>query len=183
MLLALAACKTSSMGPAVGRIHDAGAADAATPTAAGVHAPPPAAGMSGAGTSDAGVHACLIPDTLEVAADDWDGGVDPACHDIPRTIIANNCIGGICHDSNGPPAGNLNLMAPCVAERLVNVRSSCQDKLLIDTQEPGASFLIDKLASVKPTCGEPMPFTGHLPPSQVACMEAWIHAVIHAATR
>jgi hypothetical protein len=160
----------------------------------GTASPPTAAGMSAAGVSGAApspsagtggaaaAHACLIPDNLAIVPDDADGGVlDPACQNVPRKIIAESCIGGICHDSSGPPAGNLDLMAPCVAERLINVTSSCQNKLLIDTNNERASFLIDKLASEFPTCGESMPFTGHLPPNEVACMEAWIHAVIRAA--
>jgi hypothetical protein len=100
---------------------------------------------------------------------------------VPRKVIANNCIGGICHDSNGPPAGELDLMAPCVAERLINIKSHCMDLFIIDTENPSRSLLLDKLNSAKAKCGETMPFTGHLPPDELSCMNAWIAAVVRSA--
>jgi hypothetical protein len=112
---------------------------------------------------------------------DGDAGLAPDCQNVPRKVIANNCIGGYCHDSDGPPAGNLDLMKPCVADRLVNVKSECYDMMFIDTAHPENSFLLDKLNPPRPKCGEPMPSGGHLGPADLACMNAWISAVLRVA--
>jgi hypothetical protein len=138
-----------------------------------------AGGHAGA-AADAGTvtsHVCIVPDDLAIAPAADGGAADPDCHDVPRTIIANSCIGGICHDSIGPPAGMLDLMQPCVADRLVNVVSECHDEFLIDPQQPSASFLLDKIESDHPACGESMPFTGHLPLAQQHCIDAWVHSI------
>jgi hypothetical protein len=141
------------------------------------------AGQGGATIVDAGMPSCRIPDNLMlIDTDGADAGLDPTCQNVPRKIIANNCIGGICHDSSGLPAGNLDLMAPCVADRLVNVMSSCMGMQLIDTADPERSFLLDKINSQTPKCGVSMPDRGHLPPDELACMNAWVRAVIRAAS-
>jgi len=116
-----------------------------------------------------------------VLQEDADGGVDPTCQNVPRKVIAENCIGSYCHDSNGPPAAGLDLMSPCVADRLVKVKSRCQDLLLIDVEHPSQSFLFDKINSTKPQCGESMPYAGHMPADELSCMNAWVNAVIRAA--
>jgi hypothetical protein len=112
--------------------------------------------------------------------EDVDGGVEPECQNVPRKLIAESCIGGYCHDMVGPAAG-LDLMSPCVAERLVNIKSRCDGTLLIDTAEPEKSFLSDKLNHLKPRCGYSMPDQGHLPDDELRCMNAWTAAVIRAA--
>jgi hypothetical protein len=127
---------------------------------------------------------CTVPDDLALTSDDADGGVASDCQNIPRTIIANNCIGGICHHSPNKfqaPAGKLDLMTPCVADRLINTPSTCQGIVFIDVAKPEQSFLLNKLEAEKPICGEPMPFTGHLPLDQQRCMHAWVNAVVRAA--
>jgi hypothetical protein len=151
-----------------------------------IASPPSAAAGNGgaAGAADAGVPVCKIPDDLMLLDSDADGdaGLAPDCQNVPRKVIANNCIGGYCHDSDGPPAGGLDLMKPCVADRLVNVKSDCYDMMFIDTAHPEKSFLLDKLNPPRPMCGEPMPSGGHLGPADLACMNAWINAVLRTAT-
>ncbi|MEY4579481.1 MAG: hypothetical protein RL701_4184 [Pseudomonadota bacterium] len=141
-----------------------------------------------AGVGDGGISgqapaaACKIPNDIVILAEDADGGVlAPGCQNVPRKLITENCIGLICHDLSGPPAGGIELMGPCVADRLVNIKSRCQDLLYINTAEPTRSFLTDKLNSSKPACGESMPQGGHLPPDELACMNAWVKAVIRTA--
>lgn len=183
---------------------DAGAASAGTSAAGTV-----AAGAAGTGSGSAGANAagsgaaagasaagsggtagmaavaCKINDSLTVSDDDVDGGLPPNCQDIPRTIIAENCIGGICHHSGKfqAPAGRLDLMSPCIADRIINKVSNCQGLVIIDPVNVEKSFLLNKLEAETPICGEPMPWTGHLPPDQVRCMDAWVHAVARAATK
>ena len=179
--------------PAASGGTPAAGASAGAGDAAGVSAPAGAGGAGGtapaAGSGgqvagmDAGV-TCKIPDALVLTDDDADGGLPPDCENIPRTIIANNCIGGICHHTANKfqaPAGQLDLMSPCVADRLINKVSMCQGIVLIDPVHPEASFLLNKLEAETPICGEPMPWTGHLPPDQVRCMDIWVHAVAKAA--
>jgi hypothetical protein len=199
LICALAGCGGTSGGiPATAPMSQTGAgisgagvagavavAGASAGTSGATAMPPSAAAGSGGtgATPDAGVHVCSIPDDVMLVGADADGdaGLAPDCQNVPRKIIANNCIGGYCHDSSGPPAGGLDLMMPCVADRLVNVKSDCQDSLLIDTAHPANSFLLDKLNSPRPKCGEPMPSGGHLDASDLACMNAWINAVLRVA--
>jgi hypothetical protein len=174
----------SGVGVSTGAAGATSGSSAAGTSGSAVLPPLAAAGVGGAsGAPDAGAHTCSIPDEVMLLGGDADGdaGLAPDCQNVPRKIIANNCIGGYCHDSSGPPAGGLDLMMPCVAERLVNVKSDCQDLLLIDKAHPENSFLLDKLNSPRPKCGEPMPSGGHLDASDLACMNAWINAVLRVA--
>ena len=141
-------------------------------------AAPADAGVADAGPAPA---ACRIPDNLARTQDDADGGLAPDCVDPPRTIIAENCIGGFCHSNRPATAGGLNLMSPCVADRLLDVKSRCGDLLLVDRANPEKSFLLDKLQNMQPACGNSMPDGWHLPPNQVACMNAWVHAIVRAS--
>jgi hypothetical protein len=163
-----------------GGVTGTSAAGAAGRGAAGTAA----ASDGGTAGADAAV-ACVVPDDVIVTDDDADGGVDPSCQSVTRTIIAESCIGGICHHSGKfqAPAGGLDLMSPCVADRLINVTSRCQGLLLIDPAQPAKSFLLNKLEAETPLCGESMPWTGHLPPDQVRCMNAWVHALVRTASK
>jgi hypothetical protein len=138
--------------------------------------------VGGMGGVDAGPIVCRIPDTLPVTDEDADGGVDPKCIDVPRTIFAENCIGGFCHHARPGQARMLDLMSPCVADRLIGKLSTCEGLLLIDPSKPDQSFLLDKLQNEMPTCGASMPDGWHLPPEQVACVTAWVNAVLRAST-
>ena len=186
-----ATAQTAQTGAGVAGAFDGGVQSGAGGVAAvagtsGMVASPPsaAAGIGGAaGALDAGTPVCKIPDTLMLLNSDADGdaGLAPDCQNVPRKVIANNCIGGYCHASGPTPAGGLDLMMPCVADRLVNVKSQCYDMFFIDTAHPEKSFLLDKLNPPRPMCGEPMPSGGHLGPADLACMNAWINAVIRVA--
>jgi hypothetical protein len=134
------------------------------------------------GLLDAGSPACRVPDDIKLIDEDADGGVPAACHDVPRTIITENCI-GYCHHNRGAPSGGLNLQSPCVADRLIDVISQCEGLLFVDSKDPERSFLLDKLEHEKPRCGKSMPDGYHLPPDQVACMNAWVHAIARAARK
>jgi hypothetical protein len=145
-----------------------------------------AGGAAGDGTSGGTPPVCKLLDNPAFGVDDAeDGGVAPDCQNIPQTIIANNCIGGICHHTPNKfqgPAGRLDLMSPCVADRLVNVPSTtCNGIPLIDLERVENSFLLNKLEAETPICGEPMPFTGHLPIEKQRCMHAWVNAIVRTA--
>jgi hypothetical protein len=179
LVVVLAACSDDKASAAV---PDAGAArssiiDASTAADSGSDA-------HAAVDRDAALPAsisCRVADDLAIEDDDLDGSALENCHDVPRTIIANNCTGTICHYSGKDRKAGLDLMSPCVADRLIDKVSTCQGKLIIDLNDPPKSFILDKLESDKPACGESMPWTGHLPPAQLACTVAWVHSVIRAA--
>jgi hypothetical protein len=131
---------------------------------------------------------CKIPDDLAVAEGEAeDGGVPSDCQNIPRTIITNNCIGGSCHHTPNKfqaSAGQLDLMTPCVADRLANAPSTtCKGLPLIDTAHVEQSFLLNKLETEQPICGQPMPLESHLSTAQRQCMHAWVDAVVRAFKR
>ena len=174
--------------PAAGSTAGQGGTSAAG-AAAGAGAPAAGSGGTSAAAPDAGMAdggagmpavACRVPDDLPLIDADADGGLAPDCHDVPRTIITGNCIGW-CHHNRPGPSGGLNLMSPCVADRLLDVRSRCEGLLLVDSAHPERSFILDKLESEKPRCGASMPDGYHLPPHQQACMNAWVHAIIRAS--
>jgi len=144
-----------------------------------------AGSAANAGAGSPAAHVCSIPDDIALsAADAADGVIPPDCQNVPRKVIANNCIGSFCHDSAGLAAGNLDLMAPCVAERLVRVKSSCMDMYLLDPDHPERSFFTDKLnGEPGPKCGKSMPDGARLPPDELRCINAWISAVLRAAKR
>jgi hypothetical protein len=196
LALACISCSDDANSNADAAVSGAGSgASTAGASGAGTAAAGPA-GVSGTGTGGVAPEAgsggqaggpppvCKVPDNLTLIDDDADGGVAPDCQNIPRTIIANNCIGGICHHTPNKfqgPAGMLDLMTPCVADRLIDKPSTCQGIVFIDVARPEQSFLLNKLEAEEPICGEPMPFTGHLPLDQQRCMHAWVNAVVRAA--
>ncbi|HKP55237.1 MAG TPA: hypothetical protein VJV78_00875 [Polyangiales bacterium] len=129
--------------------------------------------------ADAGPVVCRVSDDPMLLDEDADGGIAPDCHDIHRTIILENCI-GYCHHNRGAPSAGLNLQSPCVADRLLDAPSHCEGLPIIDSKDPDRSFLLDKLEHMMPRCGKSMPEGWHLPPNQVACMSAWVHAVVRS---
>jgi hypothetical protein len=84
-------------------------------------------------------------------------GSAAAC-DAPRDVFPLVCGTSICHDG---PVNRLDLIAPGVAERLLDVPAAgvhCATSglLLVDSQQPEHSLLLAKLTE-QPPCGSPMP--------------------------
>lgn len=127
---------------------------------------------------------CTLPDDFAVGGDADDAG---AADCSPKTIVVNNCIAGTCHHTPNKfqaGAAMLDLMSPCIADRLVNVPSkTCNGRPLIDQQHVENSFLLNKLEAEEPACGQPMPLGDHLPIPQQRCMHAWVEAVVRAWPR
>jgi hypothetical protein len=89
--------------------------------------------------------------------------------------LPESCGGGSCHGGSRP-AAELDLESPHAAERLLDVPSvMCEGRVLVDSEHPERSFLLEKVASSEPECGARMPFVGDgLSPEDVACLEALI---------
>ncbi|MFW6023741.1 MAG: hypothetical protein ACOC9O_03250 [Myxococcota bacterium] len=95
---------------------------------------------------------------------------EPLPCDIPDTCGTSACHGG------GEPAAELDLRQPGGTARLLDVPSTeCDGRLLVDSTDPEASFLLEKLRSDMPECGEPMPATGEpLDEGELACIEQFV---------
>jgi hypothetical protein len=95
------------------------------------------------------------------------------CPDIPQAVFATKCNGAGCHT---PPSagGNLDLVSPDVASRLVGVKDSTGARLLIDPADPEESLLYERVVgSVVPR----MPASAPLDDATTACLLSWIRSV------
>jgi hypothetical protein len=191
LVLSLTGCSDAAKTTADAAVSGAGSGVSGTGTsgtnamsAAGASAAGGGAGAGGA--PGVGPAVCKISDDLPISQEDGDdAGVAPDCMNVPKTIIAANCIGGSCHHTPNKFSGAaamLDLMSPCVADRLASVPSStCRGMPLIDVQHVESSFLLNKLEDEIPVCGVQMPLDSHLTPEQHRCMRAWVNAVARAS--
>lgn len=126
-------------------------------------------------SSDAGPRSCRIREDAFVDAG-LDGGAP--CGDVPKTIIHETCVGGICHHAGKAPAAHLDLLSPCAADRLVGIPSTCDGRLLVDPVAPERSFILEKLGNAAPECGgKQMPYDNHLPATELDCMRRWVYQI------
>lgn len=107
--------------------------------------------------------------------------------DPPSQIFAKTCGASSCHDAKEPEA-NLDLESPGVEARLIDVPADCAepdpddpeacvcpDRLLVDSQNPDASYLLEKVTQEVPECDDRMPLlTGNLRSREVECLRTWI---------
>jgi hypothetical protein len=133
------------------------------------------------GAIDSGKMGCRIEPVTELPPTSTGvtstAGDAAACGDVVGSIIVGTCVGGICHHAGPTQAAHLDLLSPCVADRLVGVVSTCNGRLLVDPAAPEQSFLLEKLEHDMPRCGESMPYDNHLPAPQLDCMRRWIFAI------
>lgn len=100
------------------------------------------------------------------------GGCEPG--DEPA-FLAETCGVAFCHAAENP-AGELDLASPGVAARLVDVASTCDGTPLVDSADPGASLLLDKLEA-QPSCGDPMPPGRPLSAADRSCIDQWVESL------
>ncbi|MCA9630230.1 MAG: hypothetical protein KC766_21315 [Myxococcales bacterium] len=107
--------------------------------------------------------------------------------DPPSTIFKKTCATSSCHDDSKPEA-DLDLESPDVAQRLIDVPAHCAeadpndpeacvcpDRLLVDSQNPDASYLLEKVTQEVPECDDRMPLlTSNLKSRDVECLRTWI---------
>ena len=91
---------------------------------------------------------------------------------VERTLLPTSCGAGGCHGASSP-AGQLDLVSPGVAQRLLNVKSTCQDKPLVGA---GGSYLLEKLHP-RPGCGTQMPLGGALTEAELGCLEQYVQGL------
>lgn len=102
------------------------------------------------------------------------------CPDV-AVIFEDNCSAGVCHDAEDPVSA-LDLASPGLEARLVDVPSTCGELMLIDSADPAASFLLQKLGTVAPDCGSSMPLGGRLDTDDLDCIEEWVDSVTGGAS-
>lgn len=96
--------------------------------------------------------------------------------DDPVAFVAASCVNAGCHTAG---TGTVDLMASDPAMVLVDVEApSCVGQKYIDSANPAASFILNKLTAT-PVCGQPMPFLGEpLNAAQQACVGAYVNLVL-----
>jgi hypothetical protein len=113
------------------------------------------------------------PGELENPERFLDGNTPQSCPDITQELFVQRCGGSICHEGAEPAAG-LDLIAPNVESRLVDVEGRDCPGLLVDPVLPEASLLYQKLLPL-PDCGSPMPIgKPTLTGFELECVREWI---------
>lgn len=109
------------------------------------------------------------------------------CNDPSFDVVGEfraSCGGqNICHEGE-TPAANLDLVSDGVYGRMVGRPSdSCDGRVVVDPNDAGQSFLIDKLFGPPPGCGDRMPLVGFLNDAEVGCVTRWLEEQQAAAPR
>jgi hypothetical protein len=124
------------------------------------------------------------PQRFEAASDTGPGV--PSCL---TAVFSAHCGTSVCHSPGSMPGGDLDLLSPGVASRLINVTAdhadvdmdggtTCVPDKYVDTQNPAASWLLLKLNGGEGTCGLAMPETGNaLSTTELKCVSDWIASV------
>jgi len=119
-------------------------------------------------------------DEPERFTDGGGGGSSTACppgYDVETDLFQASCSSKVCHDSDQPEA-NLDLSGASAFANMNGVSSSdgaCASRLLIDPSNPAQSFLLEKLTSATPQCGDQMPLgVKALSADKIDCVKKWI---------
>jgi hypothetical protein len=124
-----------------------------------------AAGLAGIGLSAA---------VLAAAAGCGTGGggaPKPAIPPEVQDVFQSFCVR--CHGGSAPPKG-LNLMAGRSAAVLDHPSSEDPARKIVDTSDPGASYMLRKIRRAEGFAGNPMPPDKPLPPEKLQVLETWI---------
>jgi hypothetical protein len=125
----------------------------------------------------AAVSATIAVAACESSSSGPASGCKPDIATIQSTIFAKKCATSGCHSSDRAASG-LDLEAPGVESRLVDVAAACPGKALVASGNPGASVIVDKISNDKPTCGgSRMPIGGTLDGDDIACITSWINSL------
>ena len=100
------------------------------------------------------------------------GGKAPT--DVPddvQAVFKNHCVR--CHTGSKPPKG-LSLIPSKVAAIIDAPSAGVPDLLLVNTKDPGSSYLLKKVRGGEGITGKPMPPGKALPAEDLKVLEAWI---------
>ena len=102
---------------------------------------------------------------------------EPGCNVAP--LFAQRCSGDVCHSPPTPQVG-LDLVSPGVGKRVLGAHSKsagCESRFLIDPDRVTDSFILEKISSGKPQCGDNMPLTGAITDGERTCIKVWAAAL------
>ena len=88
-----------------------------------------------------------------------------------QTVFKNHCVR--CHTGSKPPKG-LSLIPSKVAAIIDAPSAEVPDLLLVNTKDPGSSYLLKKVRGGEGITGKPMPPGKALPAEDLKVLEAWI---------
>ena len=94
----------------------------------------------------------------------------------PRDLFPQSCSGSLCH---GPGAATSpDLVSEGVASRVLDAPSQlCSGRVLVGSAPDGDTYLLEKVTTDTPQCGDRMPgvLDGRvLTDAETACLQAWI---------
>jgi len=98
-------------------------------------------------------------------------------------LFEDRCGTSVCHEGDGA-GGGVDLISDGVAARLVDVPATGKDdcvpsSVLVDSSDLDASYMLEKLTSSRPECGDPMPLLqAQLTAGEVACVREWAAALV-----
>jgi mono/diheme cytochrome c family protein len=88
-----------------------------------------------------------------------------------QKVFKSHCIR--CHTGTRPPKG-LSLMANRAGSVVGAPSAEEPDLLLVNPDDPGASYLLKKVRGDEGIRGKRMPIGGHLSPEELKVLEAWV---------
>ena len=91
--------------------------------------------------------------------------------DDVQAVFKNYCVR--CHTGSKPPKG-LSLIPSKVAAIIDAPSAGVPDLLLVNTKDPGSSYLLKKVRGGEGITGKPMPPGKALPAEDLKVLEAWI---------
>ena len=101
---------------------------------------------------------------------------------VQAQILQPSCGNAGCHGGVQAALG-LDLVSSGLLNRIVGTAANgCGDEILVTAGDPAHSYLLDKLTSATPSCGDRMPLGAPaLSSADVACLRDWISSLTPTA--
>jgi hypothetical protein len=95
--------------------------------------------------------------------------------DIESKVFSQSCVFSSCH--GGPtPRDGLSLVPPTYGRIVNQPARAVAGRVLVAPGDPGASYLLEKIANAHPTAGEQMPPKQPLDATAIHAIRGWIEA-------
>jgi hypothetical protein len=99
------------------------------------------------------------------------GALEPSIPAEVQDVFQSFCVR--CHGGSAPPRG-LSLMAGKSAAILDRPSFEDPARKIVDTGDPGASYMLSKIRRAEGFAGKPMPPDKPLPAEKLQVLETWI---------
>lgn len=102
---------------------------------------------------------------------------------VQSAILTPACGSAGCHGASGPALG-LDLSSAELLSRVAGVAAAgCGERTLVVPGNPAQSYLLEKMVTAAPACGERMPLGAHpLETEAVDCLTRWVSNLSAAGT-